>query len=689
MWARIQRGFRKPPKVIIQRLFNEIKERVEFFLAPHRFRVFKKKGLLRATGYPDIDSLWEALGEIPYLSRFEPINSACYHELCPGDRERIIEAAQAALEHRVNLLGSGWVNLGSSIDWSRDYKTGFRWRPEYFRKINYLNPDQPSDVKFPWELSRLQWLIPAGQAYRLTGDERYAVAVREILEDWMDQNPYATSVNWACTMEAALRIYTWSWFFHVFQKSQAWEELGFRLRFLSFLYLHGDFAARHLEFSDINGNHYIADAAGLVAAGLFFGNRREAGRWLRIGWGILTGEIKRQVYPDGVDFEMSVAYHRLVSEIFLLPAFYREACGLPVADDYWNYLIAMAGYTAAYSRNSGQGPLWGDADDGRVLPFGGQPINDHRYLFGLVGIYRGISDLIESFSGPRAEVFWLLGKEYAAKLPDLPSPGISFKSQAFPCAGFYIMRNDRDHIFIDCGPVGLAGRGGHGHNDCLAFEAVLDGTELVTDCGTYLYTASYKERNWFRSTACHNTPQIDDLELNRLISPDYLWGLYYDAKPSVKHWGDDLSKAFFMGSHKGYQRLKDPVIPERIIILEHRQHTLVVHDRFRGKGEHSIKIPLHLAPGVEAQPLEPGRVILKAGDRYFRLDWDNPGDWELHIEQARISPRYGVICPIIKLMWQRWGTIDKTLTLLLRSADIKNEVHFDQGWVSKLLNGID
>ncbi len=35
------------------------------------------------------------------------------------------------------------------------------------------------------------------------------------------------------------------------------------------------------------------------------------------------------------------------------------------------------------------------------------------------------------------------------------------------------MRNNVDHVFIDCGPLGLAGRGGHGHNDCLAFEAVL------------------------------------------------------------------------------------------------------------------------------------------------------------------------------------------------------------------------
>jgi uncharacterized heparinase superfamily protein len=700
-------------------MIRELWDQMEQFLAPCRALVFKRGALLRYAGYPDINSWWDALGETPYLARLEPIDPEKYQRLCPGDPERIMEAAQAALERRVNILGSGWVNLGPVIDWSRDYKTGFRWRSEYFRRINYLNPVQPGgaqvrDVKFPWELSRLQWLIPAGQAYRLTGDEKYALTVREILEDWMAQNPYAGSVNWACTMEVALRIYSWSWFFHVFRKSRAWEESGFRLRFLSFLYLHGDFTARHLECSDINGNHYTADAAGLVAAGLFFnaplgtrdlldtsarrvinvrlckgGIGQIAERWVRLGWEILTGELKRQVYPDGVDFEMSVAYHRLVLELFLLPAFYREACGLTVSDDYWNDIIAMARFTVAYSRNSGTSPLWGDADDGRVLPLGGQSINDHRYLAGLVGVYRGISELIDTFSGPRTEVFWLLGAEYTAKLPDLPSPGITLGSQAFPNAGFYIMRNEWDHVFIDCGPVGLAGRGGHGHNDCLAFAAVLDGVELVTDCGAYVYTASYQERNRFRSTAYHNAPQIDGIEINRLIRPDYLWSLHYDAEPQVKHWGKYSSRVVFIGSHWGYQKIKDPVIPERTFILEHAHHALMVRDRFWGVGEHLITIPLHLAPGIEVQPLEVGRLSLAAEGRYFWLEWDNSGDWEFKIEPGRISPSYGVVVPIVKIEWRRYGSLDKPLTLLLRPADKNKEVEFNLGKVFEVLRDID
>ena len=243
------------------------------------------------------------------------------------------------------------------------------------RDIVYVNPHDTSDVKVPWELSRLQWLMPAGQAYLLDGDERYAEAVRAVLEDWIDANPCAGTVNWSCTMEAALRILSWTWFFHVFHGSRAWADPAFRERFLCALYLHGDFTERHLEHSDVNGNHCTADAAGLVFAGLFFGPGKDPERWLARGWSLLQEELPRQVSPDGVDFEASVAYHRLVAELFLLPALYRRACGLDVPAEYRERLVAMARFTAAYSRPDGGTPLWGDADDARALPLGSQALH--------------------------------------------------------------------------------------------------------------------------------------------------------------------------------------------------------------------------------------------------------------------------------------------------------------------------
>jgi uncharacterized heparinase superfamily protein len=668
---KIKRGFQKPPGLIIRYLFRIANDEMERYRGPLRERKIAKGGLFRTTGYKNINDLWKLFADRPYPALVQSPMIPEYDTICPGDREQILREAKAALAHQVDLLGSGPVDLGENIDWHRDYKTGIAWEPAFFKDIDYNNPELPGDVKFPWELSRMQWLIPVGQAYMLTGDERYAAFVRDILTDWIRNNPYAYSVNWSCTMEAALRIISWTWFFHVFYGSRSWTETDFQYRFLNSLYLHGDFTVRHLERSDINGNHYTADAAGLVFVGLFFGQGKAPMRWQKIGWKILKTELPRQTFTDGVDFEASIAYHRLVTELFFLPALYREAFGMDVPGNYRERVIGMVRFAAYYNRNNGSTPLWGDADDARALPLGGQDsINDHRYLTGWLGTAWNVPELTGSFSGPRREIFWLLGPKVAGLLPDTGTPLFPLNSRAFPAGGFYIMRNARDHVFIDCGPVGMAGRGGHGHNDCLSFEAMLDGVHLITDCGTYVYTASYPERNLFRSTSFHNTPQIDGGEVNRFVHPDYLWLLRNDAVPSLGKWETGSVTDIFIGSHGGYRRLQCPVTPERTIALNHESHSLTIEDRFTGEGEHEAKIPLHLAPGVTVQYKASGSLQLILKQQSFVLQWSHPLDWELTIEAARVSERYGVTVPSTRLLWRRFGLLNKPLTITITPANI-------------------
>jgi uncharacterized heparinase superfamily protein len=666
-FARLQQALRKPPTVVIRRVAQEAAAKLERLNAGRRAR-FDIDALLRATDAPSLDELWHRMATRPFPFTTAPVDLRRYEDLCPGDTDRILTLAERAVAHDVNLLGSGLINVGATIEWLTDHKTGHSWSRAFMRDIEYNNLDRNSDVKFPWELSRLQWLIPAGQAFLLTGDERYARATRDVIDQWIAENPYAGTVNWSCTMEVALRILSWTWFFHALSRSESWADDGFRRRFLATLFLHGRFTARYLEHSDINGNHCTADAAGLVFAGLFFGQGLEPSRWLRTGWDLLVEEMPKQVTPDGVDFEASVAYHRLVLELFLLPAIYRETSGLSTPDQYRYRLGAMARFVAAYSRRDGSSPLVGDADDARGLPFGGQPIEDHRYAAGLVGAHWNVPDLTRAFTGPRAEIFWALGPRAAASFAERGDQSSPIASTAFPEGGFYVMRNDRDHVFIDGGPVGQAGRGGHGHNDCLSFEAVLDGVRLVSDCGAYVYTANAHERNKFRSTAYHNTPQVDGEEINRFVQWDQLWTLHDDAVPSVRRWETGTDRDVFVGTHTGYHRLPDPVSPVRTIMLDHVQHALLISDEIGGNGEHSVSVPLHLAPGVEARCEAPGRIVLSAGGKEFQLLWSSADEWALDVNAARISPSYGIVVPSISLAWQRLGQLPCVLKMsLLRS----------------------
>jgi uncharacterized heparinase superfamily protein len=666
--TRIVRALRKPPHIIAQRMLSELNAHTDRFRAPRRVSGLSEQVLAERVDTTSVRELWTKLSARAFAIPVRFLAEADYERTCPGDTARIVRAAEQALDRRVDLLGTGPVNLGTPIDWHRDFKTGTSWQPAFMRDIDYTNLASPSDVKVPWEVSRLQWLMPAGQAFLLTRDERYAAAVRDILVEWIDANPYARGVNWACTMEVALRILTWTWFFHVFCHSQSWADEAFRAKFLRALYLHGDFTERYLERSDINGNHFTADAVGLVFAGLFFGNGVAPRRWADAGWAALCAELPRQVFADGVDFEASVAYHRLVLELFFLGARYRETLGLPVPNEYRERVVAMARFALTYSRPDGTVPLVGDADDARALPFGGQPIGDHRYLAGLVGAHWSVPDLMAGFSGPRSEVLWTLGRSAAASLSEGCAEARRVPSASFPQGGFYVMRNARDHVFIDCGPVGLAGRGGHGHNDCLSFEAAIDGVHLITDCGAYVYTASADERNRFRSTWCHNTPQIDGQEINRFIRWDQLWTLHDDAAPEVRQWETGPGSDLFVGSHSGYQRLKAPIRPVRTIELNHGRHTLRIHDAFEGPGEYAVEIPLHLAPGVQVERTGSNEMCLVARGRRFRLGWHG-AEWELAVETARTSPSYGRVVDSTRLVWRGRAHAAAALTVSVAPDD--------------------
>lgn len=658
---RIKRIAGKPPGYIVRRALQEGEREIDRWLAPIRERRLDRRRLLNLAQATSIDQLWSRLHGAPFPAWTYPLDAELLDKVSPGESARVLGAAKKACHRVVDLLGTGPVSLGAPIDWARDYRVGISWPSGFARAIDYVNRGHPSDVKVPWEISRLQWLIPAGQAFLLTADERYAEATRDILLEWIAANPLAYTVNWSCTMEAAMRLFTWTWLFHVFAGSKAWREEHFRIRFLACLYLHGDFTRRHIEESDVNGNHYTADLAGLVMAGYFFGNVGDARLWRDIGWTGLRAEIERQVYDDGIDFEASVAYHRLVLELFLWPALFRQAAGDAVPVDYAKRLCAMAGFVSAYSREDGTSPLWGDADDARVMPFGGQQLGDHRYLIGLVATAFDDEELAASFGGSRSELLWILGIEKASALRTRPSA--SPVSIAFPEGGAYIMCCGRHHVFIDCGPIGLAGRGGHGHNDVLSFEAWLDGVPLVVDRGSYVYTASFEKRNEFRSTASHNTPCIDGEEINR-FDPNNLWEMQNDTLAKCETWASSDGEDVFVGRHQGYIRLGIEV--ERKIRLERPSGVLEIVDVIDGQGTHQIAVPFHLAPLATVMQ-QGNEATIHSGDRTFFISGCGDG-WTLEIEPTTVSPSYGIIQPSHRLVWKKTGLLPTRLQVTIRPA---------------------
>src|SRR5262245_49368196 len=643
MMRRLRRAIRHSPGRLVARAIGSARRRARRPWAYAYSRLLTERALLRAFDRDDVDQLWSDLARQPFFiaagDRAEV--AARFAAEYPAAREGIVRAADEALRHEFDLLGSGRTALGTPLPWHVDFKTGRRWPLAYRADIEYNELDRPSDVKVPWELSRCQHFTRLGQAYWLTGDERYAAEFAAQTTDWIAANPYARGVNWACAMDVALRAVSWIWGFHFFAASDACRDAAFRGRFLRALFLHGEFIVRHLEKADLNGNHYLCDGVGLVFLGCFFRRARPAQRWLALGRSIVEHEIFTQTTADGVHFEVSTAYHRLVLEAFLTSYLLLRRNGEEPPAECWQRVERMCEFVAAYTKPDGRAPLIGDADDGRVQILGAEDVNDHRYLLSSAALLYERGAFKTSACRCWEETFWLLGRDAPDRfdrLPAAPPAG----STSFPGGGFYVLRTAHAHVVVDCGGVGFGGRGGHGHNDILSFELFLDGLNVVTDCGAYLYTASREWRNRFRSTAFHNIVQVDGEELNRFIGPDALWQLHDDAHPVAARLTADDRADCFRGGHTGYERLPGAVSHTRWIAADKCRPGVLVCDRLAGGGRHQLAWRFHLDPMLDAE-IDEGDVRMKNGDRVvWLLPVDATDRLTLSLEDGWVSPRYGV-----------------------------------------------
>lgn len=636
-----RKALHRPPRYVAARVWQETLRQARRPWGLVRPRLLTVRALTRGLGASSVDEAWTRLAGAPFFLHAGDRDAwaTAFHARFPEAAARVVAEADRRVRHEFDLLGSGPVQLGPRLPWHEDFKTGRRWPLWYAPDIDYNELDKPSDVKVPWELSRCQHFVRLGQAYWLTGDERYAEAFAGDVTDWIEQNPWTRGVNWACTMDVALRAVSWVWAFHFFADAAACRGLAFRTAFLRSLQLHGEFIAANLEIADVNGNHYLSDGVGLVVLGVLFGHTAAGRRWRGVGESIVIGEMDTQVWPDGVDFEQSIAYHRLVLEAFQVSYLLLERGGHVVPEPAWQRLERMYAFVAAYTKPDGRAPLIGDADDGRIQALGTEPANDHRYLCSTGAVVFGRGDLKQAAGRCWDDTFWLLGPSAADRFDALaPQPVVS---HAFPASGFYVLRGGDAHAIVDCGDVGMRGRGGHGHNDVLGFELFLAGINVFTDCGAYLYTAARDWRNAFRSTAFHNVLQVDDEELNRFVHPDDLWRLHYDARPADVVWQADTARAVLAASHRGYERLARPVGVRRTVGLDWRRSHFALRDTLTGAGDHALTWRFHLDPEL-VPACRDGDVRLQ-GPRgsVWLLPVTVPPSATVSVDDGWVSPGYG------------------------------------------------
>ena len=618
----------------------------------------------------------ELTRRLPVAPGAVPTFRAFYQQRAPGLFEATIESADRVCNHLFDLLGSGPVMLGDRIDWHRDFKSGFRWNPG----LSFLDVahghEAGVDIKVPWELSRGHHLVLLAQTALLTGDEKYSGECVAQMADWIAANPAGYGVNWACPMEVAIRAVNWLWALALVAESPDVSD-SWMAEVLAALIAHGRYVMANLEVRDdgVTTNHYLADVVGLLYLGLCLKEVRDAESWRAFAIRELVREMDRQVLPDGVHYESSLSYHRLVTEMFLSSAVLCRRHGVELPQAFYDRLAKMCAFVEGYTKPNGLAPQVGDGDNGRLhvlTGYGLCDIRDHRHLLAVGGVFFDREDWLAAAGPWWVEGLWFGGAQQTAPRAE-EREQVQHRSVAFPEGGFYILRGQDDYVLFNCNPPGTSGVGSHKHNDLLSLEVQLGGEDILVDPGCFLYTSDSQAYNRFRGTAYHSTVRVDQTEQNRLI-PGKLFCLHPDSRLHVLQWEIDGPVELVAAEHDGYGRLSDPVRHRREVRYHRTNGSWRVIDHLSGfvgrSQSHRLEWTLTFAPHCSLHPEGTGWHVLTSKQRFWlegpRLSAGGRSmDLSPHIDEANVAPQYGAMqrAPFLRWSWEGPLPVEGTFTI--------------------------
>jgi uncharacterized heparinase superfamily protein len=405
--------------------------------------------------------------------------------------------------------------------------------------------------------------------------------------------PYAVS----------LRLLNWSRYLSCRQREGGAD--SFDATLARELYKNASFLANHVE-RDVGGNHLIENGAGLVAAGVLFG---DAGRpWVDLGVSVLEDAAETQFLDDGCHFERSPMYHVQTVTRYLTVRDLLGRADRSVPDAIEETATNGVAYLEYVRPPDGDLPLLNDSVHGQTLQL--EACLDYARATGITPDEGGQSG------------------EVTSRQPD--------GTRTERSAGYGWLDAECGRMLVDGGPVGPPHLPGHAHSDLLSYLLWIDETPVVTDTGTFDYEGG-ERRQLARGVRGHNTVQVDDTE------PIELGGRFLMGPrptPTVRWEYGDVD--FFEGSYRtrpfhgsGYHHHRSIAVGDR---------WWFVWDRVSPHEGERVRSRVHLHPDVDVSRRR-GRAHLTFGtDEEENGDaWIHPlGNGRLTVEEGPYFPEFGV-----------------------------------------------
>ena len=371
----------------------------------------------------------------------------------------------------------GPVALLPQLDFDPVFLSRFPVAELMDNRVTLLHESENFNWSSPWEfpnrtplwnynLHYFEYLFPLIHAWQETNESCYPDKIKEMISGWISSNPRsAGGVGWDA-YPTSLRLICW---LSCYGYLESHFDADFKQLMLSSMGEQYAHLALHLE-KHLLGNHYFENLKTLVICSIFFRDNKMLTSALKE----LKKQCAEQILPDGMHFELSPMYHKIILEDLL-----RTAAALRLAGrrdmDLERYLQPMADVAFSLEEGLERIPLFNDCGDNITKSLDA--------LLAAAGVEFGITP------------------KYISQLPD---------------SGYYIFKSGDWKLIVDAGQPGPSYLPGHAHCDAMSFELFHKGQPVLVNCGTYAYQC--EERSFFRSTAAHNTVMCNGMEQSQCWS---------------------------------------------------------------------------------------------------------------------------------------------------------------------------
>lgn len=433
-------------------------------------------------------------------------------------------------------------------------------------KIDLKNWTIDGETTHLWmfNLHYMEYLVPVSVYFHATRDKRYYNKVREFIETWIScftapggdaWNAYTISErlpNWLLVMELL--------------GDNLRGDKEFKENLEASMYRQYKYLQRNQE-KHLLGNHYLENLKTLIIFGIVFDEKGNVNKYLEC----FNKEISEQILADGMHFERSFMYHRIIMEDILrvITALQQTYGYSDHIKSYLKILARMLSCTLSFEKELKRIPLFNDAGN-------------------------NIAKSVEALK--RGSCYYIKDREK-----------IDFNLDSLPVAGYYRYQEEDMVCIIDCGEIGPKYIPGHGQCDCLSYELFLKGSPFIVNSGTYQYQSS--QRGFFRSTQAHNSFIVNGYQQSQC------WGEHRVAKRISKVWAKRLEKEFTGGC-----TFWNGIEVNRKI--EFHENTIIIYDTCCNQKNFMLQSYIHFAPEVK---------LLKKGDRKYEL-FNEKNNYRMYLE---------------------------------------------------------